>query len=160
MYWIWSRYVTRHGCSYIVPTATVKYENRHMLNIITRSSFWHIQCFEWKNIVFKHALIGSTSRFWYYWSSFMQITRPWPPDGRFSHNLITLKTKGNVNIKLWDLCESLIVYILLSTFQWIHMALAVNIPDVRGFIAWIEVSWLKPLTMLTWDAMWLKQLSI
>ncbi len=27
-----------------------------------------------------------------------------------------LKTKGNVKIKLWDLCETLIVYILLSTF--------------------------------------------
>ncbi len=27
-----------------------------------------------------------------------------------------LKTKGNVNIKLRDLCETLIVYILLSTF--------------------------------------------
>ncbi len=27
-----------------------------------------------------------------------------------------LKTKGNVNIKLGDLCETLIVYILLSTF--------------------------------------------
>ncbi len=27
-----------------------------------------------------------------------------------------LKTKGNVNIKLRDLCETLIVYNLLSTF--------------------------------------------
>ncbi len=27
-----------------------------------------------------------------------------------------LKTKGNVNIKLQDMCETLIVYILLSTF--------------------------------------------
>ncbi len=27
-----------------------------------------------------------------------------------------LKTKGNVKIKLRDLCETLIVYILLSTF--------------------------------------------
>ncbi len=27
-----------------------------------------------------------------------------------------LKTKGNVKIKLQDLCETLIVYILLSTF--------------------------------------------
>ncbi len=27
-----------------------------------------------------------------------------------------LKTKGNMNIKLRDLCETLIVYILLSTF--------------------------------------------
>ncbi len=49
-----------------------------------------------------------------------------------------LKTKGNVNIKLWDLCEILIVYNLLSTFQSVHMVLTVNKPDVRRFIAWIE----------------------
>ncbi len=49
-----------------------------------------------------------------------------------------LKTKGNVNIKLWDLCEILIVYILFSTFQSVHMVLTVNKPDVRRFIAWIE----------------------
>ncbi len=55
--------------------------------------------------------------------------------GRFSHDPIT---KGNINIKLWDLYESLIVYILLNKFQWVHMALAVNRPDVRRFIAWIE----------------------
>ncbi len=48
-----------------------------------------------------------------------------------------LKTKGNVNIKLRDLCETLIVYILLSTFQLVHMVLTVNKPDVRRFIAWI-----------------------
>ncbi len=49
-----------------------------------------------------------------------------------------LKIKGNVNIKLPDLCETLIVYILLSTFQLIHMVLTVNKADVRRFIAWIE----------------------
>ncbi len=49
-----------------------------------------------------------------------------------------LKTKGNVNIKLRDLCETLIVYILLSTFQLVHMVLTVKKPDVRRFIAWIE----------------------
>ncbi len=49
-----------------------------------------------------------------------------------------LKTKGNVNIKLPDLCETLVVYILLSTFQLIHMGLTVNKPDVRRFIEWIE----------------------
>ncbi len=49
-----------------------------------------------------------------------------------------LKTKGNVKIKLRDLCETLIVYILLSTFQLVHMVLTVNKPDVRRFIAWIE----------------------
>ncbi len=44
-------------------------------------------------------------------------------------------------------CESLIVYILLSTFQIVHMVLTVNKPNVRRFIAWIAwiVSWLKPL---------------
>ncbi len=54
-----------------------------------------------------------------------------------------LKTKGNVDIKLWDLCEILIVYILLSTFRSVHMVLTVNKPNVRRFIAWI-VSWLNP----------------
>ncbi len=49
-----------------------------------------------------------------------------------------LKKKGNVNIKLRDLCETLIVYILLSTFQLVHMVLTVNKPDVRRFITWIE----------------------
>ncbi len=53
---------------------------------------------------------------------------PWPD---------YLKTKGNVNIKLLDLCEILIIYILLSTFQSVHMVLTVNKPDVRRFIAWI-----------------------
>ncbi len=54
---------------------------------------------------------------------------PWPD---------YLKRKGNVNIKLWDFCEILIVYILLSTFQSVHIVLTVNKPDVRWFIAWIE----------------------
>ncbi len=49
-----------------------------------------------------------------------------------------LKTKENVNIKLRDLCKTLIVYILLSTFQLVHMVLNVNKPDVRRCIAWIE----------------------
>ncbi len=49
-----------------------------------------------------------------------------------------LKTKGNVKIKLRDLYETLIVYILLSTFQLVHMVLTVNKADVRRFIAWIE----------------------
>ncbi len=49
-----------------------------------------------------------------------------------------LKTQENVNIKLRDFCETLIVYILLSTFQLEHMVLTVNKPDVRRFIAWIE----------------------
>ncbi len=45
-----------------------------------------------------------------------------------------LMTKGNVNIKLLDLCESLIVYILLSTCQWVHMTLAVNRHAVDRYI--------------------------
>ncbi len=49
-----------------------------------------------------------------------------------------LKIKDNVNIKLRDLCEIFIVYILFSTFQLVHMLLTVNKPDVRIFIAWIE----------------------
>ncbi len=46
-----------------------------------------------------------------------------------------LKTKGNMNIKLRDLCKELIVYILLSTFQLVHMVLTVNKPNVRRIIA-------------------------
>ncbi len=51
-----------------------------------------------------------------------------------------LKTKGNVNIKLRDLCETLIVYLLLSTFQLDHMVLTVNKPDVRRIIPLIETA--------------------
>ncbi len=70
----------------------------------------------------------------------MQIT--WSAVGRFSHDLITLRQKETW--KLWDLCESLIVYILLRTFQWIHMALAVKRPNARRFIAWIKPADWKP----------------
>ncbi len=45
----------------------------------------------------------------------MQITWPWPPV---------------MNITLLELCKSLIVYILLSTWQWVYMALAVNRSDI------------------------------
>ncbi len=63
-----------------------------------------------------------------------------------------IKTKGgNVNIKLWELWETLIVYILLSTFQLVHMVLTVNKPHVRRFIAWIEsADW-----NLDWSSLWL-----
>ncbi len=37
------------------------------------------------------------------------------------------KTKENVNIKLLDV---VFVYILLSACQWVHMALAINKPDI------------------------------
>ncbi len=57
-----------------------------------------------------------------------------------------LKTKGNVNIKLRDLCKTLIVYILLSTFQLVHMVLTINKPDVRrlpyNFLT--ETQWFWP----------------
>ncbi len=33
--------------------------------------------------------------------------------------------KGNMNIKLRDLCETLIVYILLNTFQLVHISIAI-----------------------------------
>ncbi len=57
-----------------------------------------------------------------------------------------LKTKGNINLKLWELWESLTVYILLSAYQWFQMTLAVNIPDVtRWFFSWIE-----PPAWITW----------
>ncbi len=40
------------------------------------------------------------------------------------------KTKENVSIKLLEMCESLIVYILLRTCKWVHMVLAINRPDI------------------------------
>ncbi len=40
------------------------------------------------------------------------------------------KKKENVNIKLLDLWESSIVYILLSTCQWVQVTFAINIPDI------------------------------
>ncbi len=49
-----------------------------------------------------------------------------------------LKTKRNVNIKLWDLCETLILYSLLSTFQLVDMTLTVNRCDVRRCMVWME----------------------
>ncbi len=56
----------------------------------------------------------------------MQITWPWPPVGRFCHGLITVRQRK---------CEHYIfrlvfVYILLSTCQWVHMALVINRPDI------------------------------
>ncbi len=55
-----------------------------------------------------------------------------------------LNTKGYVNINLQDLCETLIVYILLSTFQLVNMVLTVNKSYVRRFLAWIESADWKP----------------
>ncbi len=55
-----------------------------------------------------------------------------------------------MNIKLGDLCKTLIVYILLSTFQYVHMALPVNRSDVRRFIAWIEsADWIPCVDVCT-----------
>ncbi len=42
------------------------------------------------------------------------------------------------DIKLRDLGEILIVFILLSTFQLVYMVLTVNKPDLRRIIASIE----------------------
>ncbi len=59
-----------------------------------------------------------------------------------------LKRKGNMNIKLWDLYETLIVYILLSSLQYVSMTLTVNRLDVRIFITWIEsADWIPWLHM-------------
>ncbi len=67
----------------------------------------------------------------------------------FIINHIIWKTKVNVNIKLLNLCESLIVYILLSTSHWVHMALAINRPDISSWCNKIyhlnRVSWVNPL---------------
>ncbi len=66
-----------------------------------------------------------------------------------------LKTKGNGKIKLRDLCEILIVYILLSRFQLVHMVLTVNKPDVRRFITWIEpADWNLWSVNYLWPANW------
>ncbi len=56
----------------------------------------------------------------------MQITWPCLPVGRFSHGLITIRQKK----MLLNLYESLIIDILLSTCQWVHMALAINRLDI------------------------------
>ncbi len=52
-----------------------------------------------------------------------------------------------MNIKLWDLCETLIVHILLSIFQKVHMVLTVIRPD---FIAWIESADWIPWSIENW----------
>ncbi len=97
------------------------------------------------NIFLLHALILL------YWFWLIQLTRrPYydfikhanhmtmTTSGQIMSWPVYLKTQGNVNIKLWDLCEILVVYILLSSFESVHMVLTVNKPDVRRFIAWIE----------------------
>ncbi len=74
----------------------------------------------------------------------------WYPYYKHANHMTTrpdyLKTKGNVNIKLWNLYETLIVYILLSTFHLVHMVLNVNKPDVKRFIAWMESADWNPCT--------------
>ncbi len=67
-------------------------------------------------------------------SSSMQITWPWPQVDRLCHGLITLR-----QMEIWtQSCKTWIIYILLSTFQLVHMVLTVNKADVRKFITWIE----------------------
>ncbi len=76
------------------------------------------------------------------WSPFLPLTslygnneRLWVSVTHTNHMtmttylVMTWLPKENVNLKLWDLCETLIVYILLNTL---------NKYDVRRFIAWVE----------------------
>ncbi len=86
--------------------------------------------------IFRHAAgpCGSCSIIHNKYANHMTMTT----SGQFVSWPHYLKTKGNVNIKLWDLPEILIVYILFSTFQSVYMVLTVNKSDVRRFIAWIE----------------------
>ncbi len=53
-------------------------------------------------------------------------------------------------IKLCDLCDSFIIYILLSTWQYVHMALAVNRPDVRRCMAWMQSADWIPWVWISW----------
>ncbi len=49
----------------------------------------------------------------------MQITWPWPPVGIFSHILITVRQKKNVNITLLDLCLFTFYSVLhTNEFTW------------------------------------------
>ncbi len=51
----------------------------------------------------------------------MQITWPWPPVGRYCHDQ---RICGHNIVRL------VFIYILHSTCQWVHMALAINRPDL------------------------------
>ncbi len=85
-----------------------------------------------------------------FWSIFLKKNSPTSHDHDHQWaNLVMawlLKTKGKGNIKLLDLCKSLIVYILLSTCQWFHMSLAENRPDIsccKKIYCMNGVSWLN-----------------
>ncbi len=56
----------------------------------------------------------------------MQITWPWTPVGRFGHGLITVGQKKCEH----KVVRIVFVYFLLSTCHWVHMALAINRPDI------------------------------
>ncbi len=58
-----------------------------------------------------------------------------------------LKTKGNVKIKLWDLCETLIVCILLSTFLISPHGIDYKQTWYQKIYHMDRVSWLKPLLL-------------
>ncbi len=78
----------------------------------------------------------------------MQITWPWPPVGRFSHDLITLRQKERwTNIKLWNLCE----------FDCLHFAQYISISPhgIDCKQTWCKriyhmnrASWLNPLIFM------------
>ncbi len=109
-----------------------KSHNMKALVILSQSLFLPLTCLYGKNELLWVSMWPSGVFSWERTSprSFMQITWPWAPVGRFSHGLITLRLKKMWAFKLLDLCESLIVYILLSTCQWVHITLAINRPNI------------------------------
>ncbi len=85
----------------------------------------------------------------YKWQPRRQLYQPckWHDhDHQWENLVLTLLTKGSVNINLLDLCETLIIYILLSIFQLVHMVLTIKKHDVRRFITSIESAHWNP-----WD---------
>ncbi len=57
----------------------------------------------------------------------MRITWPWQPVGSFSRGLITVRQKIKCEHKVVRL---VVVYILVSTCQWVHKALVMKILDI------------------------------
>ncbi len=110
-------------------TFHTKLHNMKALVILSHSwsPFLPLPCLYGKNELLWVSLRPSRV---FYWENTplrlsMQITWPWPPVGSFSHGLITVRQK-----KMWTKCEHVFVYILLSTCQWVQMALAIERPDI------------------------------
>ncbi len=57
----------------------------------------------------------------------MQITWLWPPVGSFGHGLFTVRQKKKCEHNVLRL---VFIYILFSTCQWVHIALAIKRPDI------------------------------